>query len=210
MKTKLEFVFGFLGSGKSKFINSYLDSEICKDEKVIIISLEEGNTLINKGSNVKIIFIEEIEYLKEIIIREVKTYTFDRIVVEYNGTVSVNSVEDICNDKNVRKYIDFYGGYFIGNAEEILVYIKNLGELIVPFIQGSKLIILNNISLISKKKRDETIKLIKDININSPIVTIDSISDIDRDIKSNKYFKRSLFIKSLKSLIKEKVNDKMG
>lgn len=210
MKTKLEFVFGFLGSGKSKFINSYLDSEICKDEKALIISLEEGNTLINKGSNVKIIFIEEIEYLKEIIIREVKTYTFDRIVVEYNGTVSVNSVEDICNDKNVRKYIDFYGGYFIGNAEEILVYIKNLGELIVPFIQGSKLIILNNISLISKKKRDETIKLIKDININSPIVTIDSISDIDRDIKSNKYFKRSLFIKSLKSLIKEKVNDKMG
>lgn len=210
MKTKLEFVFGFLGSGKSRFINSYLDSEICKDEKVLIISLEKGNTLINKGSNVKIVFIEEIEYLKEIIIREVKTYTFDRIVVEYNGTISVNSVEDICNDKKLRKYIDFYGGYFIGNAEEILVYIKNLGELILPFIQGSKLIILNNISLISKEKRDETIKLIKDININSPIVTIDSISDINREIKSNKYFKRNLFIKSLKSLIKEKINDKMG
>lgn len=204
MKTKLEFVFGFLGSGKSRFINAYLDSEICKDEKILIISLEGGNTLINKESNVKFVFVEEVEYLKEIIIREVKTYTFDRIIVEYNGTISVNSVEDICNDKNIRKYIYFYGGYFIGNAEEMLVYIKNLGELILPFIQGSKLIILNNISLINNEKRYETIKLIKDININSPIVTIPSFSDIDMDIKSNKYFKRNLFIKSLKSLIKEK------
>ena len=33
MKCKLEIVTGFLGSGKTSFINSYIKTEICKNEK---------------------------------------------------------------------------------------------------------------------------------------------------------------------------------
>ncbi|VYU40142.1 hypothetical protein [Clostridium tertium] len=207
MKIKLEFVFGFLGSGKSNFINSYLESGICEDEKILIILLEKGNTIIKEISNNKVIYIEDIKYLKEIIIRELGTSTFDRIIVEYNGTLSVDIISDICNDKSVKKYIEFYGGYFIGDAKDMIVYIKNIGEIIIPFIQGSKILIINNMELISKEKGDEIINLIKEINTNSPIITIPSISDMDTMIKNSKYFKRNLFFESLKSLFKVKLND---
>ncbi|MGV2644559.1 cobalamin biosynthesis protein, partial [Clostridium perfringens] len=43
MKCKLEVVSGFLGSGKTSFISSYLTTDICKDENILVILLEKGS-----------------------------------------------------------------------------------------------------------------------------------------------------------------------
>ena len=54
MKVKLDIVTGFLGSGKSVFINNIIKETITKDEKVVVLQLEDGETKIsNNFTNVK-------------------------------------------------------------------------------------------------------------------------------------------------------------
>ena len=56
MKCKLEIVSGFLGSGKTSFINSYLTTEICSKEEILVILLERGSTNIEESyKNVKVV-----------------------------------------------------------------------------------------------------------------------------------------------------------
>ena len=67
MKCKLEIVTGFLGSGKTTFINSYIKTDICRNERLLIILLEMGNKKVD--SSVKSIYLKEIDELKDIIIK---------------------------------------------------------------------------------------------------------------------------------------------
>ena len=65
MKIKLEIVTGFLGSGKTSFINSYLDTDMCLEENILIILLEKGIKDIRDDlKNIKVIYLEYIENLK--------------------------------------------------------------------------------------------------------------------------------------------------
>ena len=71
MKAKLEIVSGFLGSGKSSFINAYLNTEVCLKKDILIILLENGLTPIRSGlENIKEIYIEDIDNLKKILLKE--------------------------------------------------------------------------------------------------------------------------------------------
>ena len=49
MKCKLEVVSGFLGSGKTSFINSYFTTEVCSKQEILVVLLERGSTNIEKG-----------------------------------------------------------------------------------------------------------------------------------------------------------------
>ena len=70
MKIKLEIVTGFLGSGKTSFINSYLDTEICLEENILIILLEKGiKNIRNDLKNIKVVYLEHTENLKEILLK---------------------------------------------------------------------------------------------------------------------------------------------
>ena len=42
MKLKLDIVTGFLGSGKSVFINNLINETVTNDEKVLVLQLEDG------------------------------------------------------------------------------------------------------------------------------------------------------------------------
>ncbi|MGG7144313.1 GTP-binding protein [Clostridium nigeriense] len=205
MKVKLEIVSGFLGSGKTSFINSYLNTEICIEKEILIILLEKGISNIRRDlQNVKIVYLEEINTLKEVLFKEIKGNEYNRIIIEFNGTLNLNIIGEIFKDKEVRKKISFYGSYYIGDSRNLDVYLKNLGEIIIPFIQSSKLIILNNLSLLDKIRQKELIKDIKDINTVAPIILFYDTSNFDFDIRSSRYFKEEKIIKRFKSLLAKK------
>ena len=65
MKVKLDIVTGFLGSGKSVFINNIIKETITKDEKVVVLQLEDGEAKIsNNFTNVKtFMYSDEIDKL---------------------------------------------------------------------------------------------------------------------------------------------------
>ena len=180
MKCKLEIVTGFLGSGKTSFINSYIKTEICKNEKILIILLEKGNTEIDK--NIESIYLKDIDELKDTIIKNIEKNNYNKIIIEVNGTILLDKVGDVLKDKDIRKKINLYGNYFLGNSKNLDVYIRNMGEFIIPFIQSSKLIILNNVGEIEEERKSFLIKEIKNINLTAPILIFDNLESLNKII----------------------------
>jgi G3E family GTPase len=213
MKAKLEIVSGFLGAGKTSFINSYLNTDLCIEKEILIILLEKGISDIRRDlGNIKIVYLEDINKLKEVLIKEIKDNKYSRVIIEFNGTLNLSIIGELFKDKEIRKKIRFYGSYYVGNSRNLGIYLKNLGEIIIPFIQSSKLIILNNLSLLDEIKQKELIKDMKEINTVAPIILFDDISNFDLDIRSSRYFKEEEIIKRVKALLakRRRLYDKMG
>lgn len=205
MKAKLEIVSGFLGSGKTSFINAYLNTEMCYEKEILIILLEKGTSDIRRDlENIKIIYLEEVNKLKETLLKEIKDNKYSRVVVEFNGILNLSIIGEMFKDKEIRKSFSFYGSYYIGDSKNLKIYLKNLGEIIIPFIQSSKLVVINNLSFLEINEQKELIKSIEDINLTAPIVLSRSLSSLDSELKQSKYFKDNATIKKIKSLIYKK------
>ncbi|GAA0085563.1 hypothetical protein UT300007_20020 [Clostridium sp. CTA-7] len=204
MKCKLEVVSGFLGSGKTSFINSYLTTDICKDENILVILLEKGSKdVIRSLDCIHIVYLRNSKYLKETILDKVKENNYIKLIIEFNGTYDLNIISTLINDREVSKVVKFYGNYYIGDASTLEIYLKNMGEILVPFIQSSKLIVLNNLNLVDKSKKSTLIKIIENINFTAPIIYSKSIDVLDSDLKSSSYFKKGLLSRKLSTLFKK-------
>ena len=111
MNVKVEIVIGFLGSGKTSFINSMLQGEELQNEIIVVIQDEFGNCEINSDLNnekqqSQIIVIKNDEdkeingdYIKKII----SEYIPSRIFIEVNGMKNSTNIINIFNEKEYKK-----------------------------------------------------------------------------------------------------------
>lgn len=195
MKVKLDVVTGFLGSGKSVFINNIINETITKDEKVVVIQLENGLTKIRKDFiNVNTyIYDDEIYKLDSFINNIIEESNCKRIIIEYNGTESFEELSNILSNSPLRKTCKVNDIYFISDANVIKSYILNMGELIIPALESSNLVLINNCLNKEEEKIDEIVELIKKINLSGHILRCDNNEDIGNVIrKSNLFSKRSI------------------
>lgn len=206
MKIKVELVTGFLESGKTAFINSYLNTDLCKNNKILVVTFEKGNRKI-ENLNCEVLYLKEIEELEDIINSDLRDKV-NKIIIEYNGTESLEKISDFVNSEKFKERFEFYGNYFVCNSKSIENYIKNLAEIILPFIQTSKLIILNNIEELEKEKLENTIKILKEVNITAPIVLSNNLSGLKEDLKISSFFKITRVEKFLNKLKEVKKNDR--
>lgn len=187
MKVGLEVVTGFLGAGKSAFINSLISKTIVDEEKIIVLTCESGNTKITelneKGKSVKCInFMGESLELNKEISEAVKKYNPHRIILEYNGTESLEHLYKCVFDKETGKLIKLDTIYFVCDGMNISFYIKNMGELLIPFIQNSDVIIINNYIESNIEKINEGIKLIEGLNHKAQIIKAKSNEDFSKGL----------------------------
>lgn len=201
MRTKLEIVSGFLGAGKTSFINSYLETELCLEKEILVIVLEKGITNIkNSFVNIETIYLEDSKDLKKTLISKINEKKYNKVIIEFNGTEKLNLIGDLFKDKVIKKNFIFYGNYYIGDSSNLIIYLKNLGEIIIPFIQSSKLIVLNNLGLLEEDEKNKIIEEIEVVNQTSPIILSNSISKLNFDLKNSKYFKEEDILKKIKML----------
>ena len=157
MKVKLDIVTGFLGSGKSVFINNIIKETITKDEKVVVLQLEDGETKIsNNFTNVK---------------------TFE----ELQSTLSKTIVRKKCKINDI---------YFIADANVIKSYILNMGDFIIPSLEKSNLIFINNCLGKEIDKIEEIETLVKNINLSGHILKCDNNDDVGRTIRESNLFSK--------------------
>ena len=90
MKIDVEIVTGFLGAGKTSFINSLLKESQVEGEKIIVFQLESGKIQLCENNDinypVKCMRLKNIEELKSSIMTQIKSNKPNRIIIEYNGT----------------------------------------------------------------------------------------------------------------------------
>lgn len=175
MKVGVEVITGFLGAGKSAFINSLINKTIAIKERIVVITCENGNTQINEfsenGQSVKHInFMGESLKLNDYIYSVVQKYKPHRIIIEYNGTDTLEHLYKCVFDNKTGKLIKLSTIYFICDGRNIEFYIKNMGEILLPFIQNSDVIVINNFNIEKRLELEKGIKLLEGLNHKAQIL----------------------------------------
>ncbi|EHJ00160.1 hypothetical protein CDLVIII_3602 [Clostridium sp. DL-VIII] len=196
MKIHIEIVTGFLGAGKTSFINSFLKESQVEDEKVLVFQLEEGERSIKQYNDlIKVKTIKNLSNLKEEMIFLIKEFNPNRVIVEYNGTYNLKELFDMLNEKIYRECSKITTIFFVADGRNLKQYIDNIGSFVVPFIQYANMIVVNNIDNCNKKILEEGFKKIKELNSKAFLLKVNNkyiLNSVLRESKmiDNGYLKR--------------------
>lgn len=175
MKIHIEIVTGFLGAGKTSFINSLLSESLVEGEKVLVFQLEQGERNIGEYSDLIMVqAVNEVKDLKEEMLYFINQFNPNRIIIEYNGTSNLRELFDILNDKTYRQCSKITTIFFVANGKNLKQYIENVGSFIIPFMQYSNMIIVNNIDNCNKKILEEEFKEVRKINPKAYILKVNN------------------------------------
>lgn len=196
-KSNVEIVTGFLGAGKTTFINSFLDLTLSSEE-TLIIQLENGKTSLNREvfskNNVTIKYFnsnQELEF--ERFSRLVKFYSPARIIIESNGIGNIDKLLEFMEQKELKPYVRVGGIVTILDCLTLNMFLKNLGSLILPNIYAADLIVLNNISRISEKELEGQVSGIERLNTHAHIIKSSSKEQLCENLRKCNLINKSLY-----------------
>lgn len=174
-RAEVEIVTGFLGSGKTSFISSFLKISKEKNEEIIIFQCEKGKGTISEEltSNKNIVvkeFVSNYELKENEFLRTIKFYAPNRLIIESNGVCSLDKLLLFLNSKQIKKYVKVTAIITMIDGCTFNMFFKNMGSLILPNIQAADLIIVNNCSKISEAIAEEIIDKIKELNLHANVL----------------------------------------
>lgn len=192
MKIHMEIISGFLGAGKTTFINSLISERKIEGERICVFQLEEGKEKIiessNKNYQVKTKLIKEIKELKEEMIYSITEFNPHRIIIEYNGTWDLNELFNMLNEKIYRETCKVKSVFFVSDGKTLNEYIDNIGGFLIPLIQYSDILIVNNIDDANKKSLEKGLKKLKNINPQGNILEVNNKYSLKSVLKEAKVF----------------------
>ncbi len=182
--TKIDIVSGFLGAGKTTFIQKML-KEVLNKEKVVLIENEFGEIGIDGGFLKEAgIEIKEMNSgciccslvgdfgasLKEVI----KTYTPERILIEPSGVGKlsdvIKAVVDLESKENMTD-VTLNAAVVVVDVSKCKMYIKNFGEFFINQVEAAGTIILSRTQNVSEEKLNEAVALLREHNAKATIIT---------------------------------------
>ncbi len=135
---------GFLESGKTRFIQGFLEDErFGSDDNTLLLVCEDGVEEYDiskfKVDNVYVEYVDDEDELSEDYLKKLqKKYKITRVVVEYNGMWSMNSLFDAMPMGWL-----IYQEMMFAQASTFVAYNKNMRQLMVEKLQGANMVILN-------------------------------------------------------------------
>lgn len=201
VKIHIEIVTGFLGAGKTTFINSLLSETQVEGERIFVFQLEKGKVKITQVSNInsliKTIEINEIKELNEEMIFSIKEHKPHRIIIEYNGTSSLKDLFNILNEKIYREVCRVTTIFFVADGKKLNEYIDNIGEFIVPCVQYADMVVVNNTEECNKKVLEKGLEKIKNINPKAYVLKVKNKYMLKSTIREAKILDNS-YLKKIK------------
>lgn len=190
MKAEIEIVTGFLGYGKTSFINSLLKESQVEGEKVLIIQMEDGNKKLQEIKDfnypVKIYKSYDIGDLQKYFLEKINDFKPHRIIVEFNGTDSIENFIKELQNKQLKKIMKLSTIYFVADSSKLLNNIDSLGYYIIPFIRYSDMIIINNIEKLKNDELKKEINILKGVNPKAFILKVDNKLNLCSKLRQSK------------------------
>ena len=182
MATKIDIISGFLGAGKTTFIQKLI-KEGFGSEKVVLIENEFGEIGID-GGFLKDSGIEMKEMnsgciccslvgdfgtsLKEVL----STYAPDRIVIEPSGVGKLSdvmkAVGDVCEQV---EGVAIASAVTVVDASKCKMYSKNFGEFFLNQIESAGMVVLSRTGKMSQEKIDQAVAIVKEHNDHATVLT---------------------------------------
>lgn len=159
---------GFLESGKTKFIQGFLEDErFATDDNTLLLVCEEGIEEYDgskfKVDNVFIEYIEDEDELTEENLKKLqKKHNATRVVIEYNGMWSMGSLFDAMPYGWM-----IYQEMMFAEAKSFIPYNTNMRQLTVEKLQGANMVILNRCT--DDLDRMEIHKIVRGVSRNADI-----------------------------------------
>ncbi|WP_368490400.1 permease [Clostridium sp. BJN0013] len=177
-KIDVEIVTGFLGAGKTTFINVLLGNTLAYGQRVLIFQNEIGE----KSIEDKYINSGQVNVGNVISMDIIKSYKPHRIIIEHNGATLLQDLLDTLNQDEIRKNCSISTIFNILDAESFELYLNNMESLIFPPIYNSNLIIMNNFKTMAKKDQVRIKKKIEEINSYAIILGIENINHLEEEL----------------------------
>lgn len=116
-KADIEIVTGFIGAGKTTFINSLIKNTYLNIENLLIIQYEQGNQkildVITNDNNINLEVIPGGSPLDSFQIENIlKKYKPHRVIIEYNGTKNLSDLLDVLYSKSIKKIAKVTSTFF--------------------------------------------------------------------------------------------------
>ena len=171
--TKIDIISGFLGAGKTTFIQKLL-SDALKGENVVLIENEFGEIgvdsgfLKNAGIEIREMnqgciccsLVGDFESsLKEVI----EQYHPDRILIEPSGVGKLSVSENLD--------VKLDGAVTVVDATKAKLYNKNFGEFFDDQIRFATSVVLSRMDIASGEKAQEAVNIVRGINPHANLIT---------------------------------------
>jgi len=186
---KIDIVSGFLGAGKTTFIERLLKTKL-KDEKVVLIENEYGevsvDTDILKDTKIEIRELSQgciccslvgdfSKSLKTII----DTYNPDRILIEPSGVGKLSDIIKAVASTGLQENVNSL--VCLVDAKKAKMYERNFGEFFVDQIESAHTVILSRTDIAKEEVIATAVEIVRKHNDKAVVVTtpINSLSDED-------------------------------
>lgn len=174
MKTKIDIVSGFIGSGKTTLINSILKEHLSSENKIVVIQCEFGEEeIIKEALESENIVVEKLNdkdiSFSEIIQDIINNYHPGRIIIEYNGMSKLSDLLESLKSPHLRKISKTDNIICTVDAKTYGIFSSNLGASFFEKITGSGVILLNNTEGIPKSELESIKGSIKALNKQADI-----------------------------------------
>lgn len=197
MKTNIILVTGFLGAGKTSFINGLLREAYKHKSRVVVIQKEKGEAVINSeyinAASINIIDHEKdksitAEYLEGII----KKFLPDTLVIECNGFDKLEPVIDIIDTRQLRKMSSLSNIINIVDAKTFKMYFTNLKNNTIEHISNCDLLVVNKVAGEEEKDALYIERVAKKLNKNIKVLVgieneTNSLEVYEKSARVNKY-----------------------
>ncbi|RIA78227.1 cobalamin synthesis protein cobW-like protein [Anaeroplasma bactoclasticum] len=186
---KIDIISGFLGAGKTTFIERLLKTNL-KNEKVVLIENEYGevsvDTDILKDTKIEIRELSQgciccslvgdfSKSLKTII----DTYNPDRILIEPSGVGKLSDIIKAVAETGLQENVNSL--VCLVDAKKAKMYERNFGEFFVDQIESAHTVILSRTDVAKDEVIETAVEIVRKHNEKAVIVTtpINNLSDED-------------------------------
>ena len=179
--TQIDIISGFLGAGKTTFIQKLLQESL-KGENVVLIENEFGEIGIDSGflknSGIEIremnqgciccSLVGDFETsLKEVI----ETYKPDRILIEPSGVGKLSDILSAVKTVSANLPVHLDGAVTVVDSTKAKLYNKNFGEFFDDQIRYSTSIVLSRTDIATEEKVEEAIRIVRALNPKANLIT---------------------------------------
>ena len=179
--TKIDIISGFLGAGKTTFIQKLL-SDALKGENVVLIENEFGEIGVDSGflknagieireMNQGCICCSLVGDFESSLKDVIEQYHPDRILIEPSGVGKLSDILSAVKTVSENLDVKLDGAVTVVDATKAKLYNKNFGEFFDDQIRFATSVVLSRMDIASGEKAQEAVNIVRGINPHANLIT---------------------------------------